>query len=118
MQVELWASQLTNCAAGEVLFQKLVNRVQIQIIALFFECSTMTFSSVPRGSPCLPQQAQSRRCYASFPMHEQCRFLQRPLSPLIGRRDGILAPSPSSVQPQQLLCQTSRSVSAASNGTG
>ena len=34
----------------------------------------MTFSSVLRGSPCLPQQAQSRRCHAAFPMHEQCRL--------------------------------------------
>ena len=32
----------------------------------------MTFSSVLRGSPCLPQQAQSRRCHAAFPMHGQC----------------------------------------------
>ena len=34
----------------------------------------MTFSSVLRGSPCLPQQARSRQCHAAFPMSLQCRL--------------------------------------------
>ena len=46
----------------------------------------MTFSSVLRGSPCLPQQTQSRQSHPAFPMHQHCR-LSSPGPKPINRQD-------------------------------
>ena len=92
--VELWASHFTCGPVSsqselreEICGDNTVVEWEEEFLELPFDhFRMMTFSSVLRGSPCLPQQTQSRQSRPAFPMHQQCR-LSSPGPKPINRQD-------------------------------
>ena len=92
--VELWTSQPKNCAVREFVLKIPWASRKTSLLKCQSDSGTMTFSSVMRGSPCLPQQSQSRQCLSAFLMHQPCRLLSSVSKPIIGqerRHPGSLA---------------------------